>query len=183
MLAQFQSRRAAAGLRRAVMLVLDNGADSRKTIWAFFGARAGEEAGVLGSAAEGSRRQRIGRGPPEPLGHEGVWVHCDGDRGAGSVVGRSTREGGTWERGGRGFAPGIAPRWFCSCSLCSILHSLFLPPAPCPIPPSPSPPNPSALDVGCRRAILDYSSPSFWSLEQPCAATSRVVAMLSTRHP
>ena len=59
MLAQFQSRCAAAGLRRAVMLVLDNDADSRKTILAFFGARAGHEAGVLGSAAEGSRRQRI----------------------------------------------------------------------------------------------------------------------------
>ena len=28
----FQSRRAAAGFRRAVTLVLDNGADSRKTI-------------------------------------------------------------------------------------------------------------------------------------------------------
>ena len=59
MLAQFQSRCAAAGLRREVMLVLDNDADARKTIWQFFGALAGQEAGVLGSAAEGSRRQRI----------------------------------------------------------------------------------------------------------------------------
>ena len=42
-----------------VMLVLENGALSRKTIWAFFGARAREAAVVLGSAAEGSRRQRI----------------------------------------------------------------------------------------------------------------------------
>ena len=55
MLAQFQWRRAAEGLRRAVRLVLDNGADSRQS-WTCFlqsiGRRCG---GMQDSARHGSR--------------------------------------------------------------------------------------------------------------------------------